>query len=217
MADNHYAIAIDGPAASGKSTLAELLAEQLQIGFLSTGETYRAATWLALEKNLLLDDGHAIVAAMQQEPLELPWHGTRTQVTAAGRPLADELRSDAVNAAVSKVAALPEVRRYLVELQRNAAAQRSVVIEGRDIGTVVLADTPYKFFIDASSEIRQQRRTAQGQGDRVTDRDRADSSRKESPLTKAADAITIDTTHLTIAEALNQILDRLSVAGITID
>lgn len=211
MKQGRYAIAIDGPAASGKSSVARELARRLDIGFLSTGETYRAATWLALTEGV--ESGGDLVRVMRGRDLRILWEGGLGRVAVGGRILDEELRSDEVNAAVSRVSSWPEVRRHLVALQREAAAGCGVVMEGRDIGTVVLADSPHKYFIDASPEERQRRRSAEGQVDRVAERDRADSTRRESPLAMAPDAVRIDTTDLSIQGAVEAILRDLGGGG----
>ncbi len=203
-------IAIDGPAASGKSTIACRVAQQLGYRFFSTGESYRAATWLAVDEDLALDDADAIVEAMKRRNLEVLWNGTSAVVAVDGQELGKVLRSDAVNAAVSMVSSLPEVRRHLVALQRAAAAQGGIVLEGRDIGTVVCPDAPLKFYIHASPEVRQRRREAQGQRDKVLERDLADSGRADSPLAIAPGAISIDTSDLGIDEVVALVLEHIA-------
>ena len=214
MTASSYAIAIDGPAASGKSSIAKALAAQLDIGFISTGDAYRAAAWLATTRGLDPGCEEDVLEAIARSSFEYVWENSLARIAVDGRPLAAELRHDTVNASVSRVASLPGVRRLLVALQRAAASGRNVVMEGRDIGTVVLADTPYKFYIDASPEERQRRRAAEGQVDCVAERDRADSGRRDSPLALAGDAQLIDTTGISIAEAVQIILGHLEAAGI---
>lgn len=210
MKPTHFTIAIDGPAASGKSTVARQVARCLGLRFFSTGECYRAATWIAVNELIALDDAESIVAAMIRRELRVAWRGESAYVSIDGNDLGDQLRSAAVNAAVSRVSSLPKVRRHLVSLQQAAAAEHSLVLEGRDIGTVVCPDTPYKFYIDASPEVRQRRREAEGQRDQVTERDRADSKRADSPLAIAQGAIHIDTSHLSINEVVDLVLAHVA-------
>lgn len=199
-------IAIDGTAASGKSTVARRVARHLGLRFFSTGETYRAATWLAMDEGLPPDDAKRLVEAMQRRQLDIIWSDGQAVVTLGGQPLDKELRTAAVNAAVSVVSSLSEVRQYLVALQRRVAADAGIVLEGRDIGTVVCPETPYKFYIDASPEVRQRRREAEGQRDQVVDRDRADIGRVNSPLKIAPGALHIDTSSLDIDEVVRRVL-----------
>lgn len=195
-------IAIDGPGGSGKSTVARAVAERLGLERLDTGSMYRAVTWLVLTQGL--------------DPAEAANHPVDVGdlVTIAGHDVTFAIRSREVTSAVSTVSAVPEVRALLVAQQREWAAKHGGgVIEGRDIGTVVFPDARVKVFLTASEEERARRRAFEGgQGDaaevtaELARRDHLDSSRAASPLAKASDAFEIDTTAMTVSEAVERIV-----------
>lgn len=184
----HPAIAIDGPAASGKSTVAKLIADRLGYTFINTGAMYRAVTWYMLEQGIDPADTDAVLAALPSVPLSFGKDGSRSIVLCNGSPLTEELTRQEVNDHVSTIAAIPEVRSLLVNRQRDYNRQEPVVMEGRDIGTVVFPDTPFKYFVTASEEVRAARRAAEGLTDSIAERDRKDSSRATAPLAQAQDA-----------------------------
>jgi len=190
------AVAIDGPAASGKSTVARLVAAELGYTFVNSGAMYRAFTWYALQKHLDLDDAAALIAALPDFRLECRIEDARCELYLQGEHLDEQLSATEVNANVSRVAAVAGLRSHLVQMQRDLRKLGAVVMEGRDIGSVVFSDTPLKFYIDASPEVRAQRRAAQGIIDSISERDRQDSSRATAPLTIAEGAIVIDSSHL---------------------
>ena len=210
-------IAIDGPAGTGKSTLARTLAARLGGAYLDTGAMYRVATLQVLRAGIDPDDAAAVVSATADLPMEIGTDAGSERVLLAGEDVSEEIRTAHVTANVSAVSAVPEVRANLVEVQRRlASAGGTVVLEGRDIGTVVLPDAEVKVYLTASAEIRARRRTDQDlaagrEADydevlvAVVDRDRKDSSRAASPLRPAEDAVVIDTSELT----LDEVLDRL--------
>ncbi len=200
------AIAIDGPAASGKSTVARIVAEKLGYTFINTGAMYRAITWYALSRGINPSDTRAVVSLLPDVPLEFGKKGSSSTVLCEGKELTDELTGTDVNANVSAIAAIPEVRELLVDRQREYNTREAVVMEGRDIGTVVFPETPFKYFVTASEEVRQARRNAEGQMDSIAERDRKDSSRETSPLTQASDALLVDTSDLTIDEVVAMIV-----------
>jgi cytidylate kinase len=206
-------IAIDGPAASGKSSVAHELARKLQFAYVNSGAMYRAVTWHVLEHGANLHDPDAITRLIEAAKIDCDLHQTESRIRIDGIDPASHLRDEQVNAGVSLVSSVPRVREMLVEKMRGFAREEDVVMEGRDIGSVVFPDTPYKFYIDASPEIRSQRRAAQGQSDRIAARDRADSSRSTSPLTIAPDAHVIDSSHLSIEAVVTKIIAHLSAAG----
>ena len=211
---SHYStIAIDGPAASGKSTVARELAARLGLIMVNSGEMYRAVTLAVLDAGVAPED-QALVAALA-ETLELGCtvEDGCTRVQIAGKHPGDALRSDEVNAAVSRVAAVPEVRDLLVSVQRGLLAQGDLVMEGRDIGSVVFPTTPYKIYIEASQEVRRQRRAAEGQVDEVAARDRQDSERKASPLVVAEGAAVIDSSELNIEQVVDAVITVLGDRG----
>ena len=209
----YSAIAIDGPAASGKSTVARLLATRLGLIMVNSGEMYRAVTVAVVEAGLDPRDAPAIAALAATLDLDCTVEQGRSRVLLAGGHPGDALRSDKVNAAVSGVAAVPEVRELLVAAQRALLQQGDLVMEGRDIGSVVFPDTPFKIYIEASEEVRRRRRAAEGQVDEVGDRDRQDSERKASPLVVAEGAAVIDSSRMNIEEVVDAVLTVLRERG----
>lgn len=199
---NPPAIAIDGPAASGKSTVAKLIAKELGFTFINTGAMYRAVTWYVLQQGISPADTEAVKALLPTIPLSFGKDGAVSTVMCKGRVLGEELTLQSTNDNVSTIAAIPEVRALLVEKQREYNATEPVVMEGRDIGTVVFPNTPYKYFVTASEEVRAARRAAQGLTDSIAERDRKDSARACAPLTKADDAQLVDTSEMSISEVV---------------
>lgn len=199
---NPPAIAIDGPAASGKSTVAKLIAGELGYTFINTGAMYRAIAWYLLQRGIDPSDAAQVKAILTEIPLEFGKEGAVSTVVYQGRVLKDELTDSGVNDTVSVVAAIPEVRAHLVQKQREYNATEPVVMEGRDIGSVVFPDTPFKYFVTASPEVRAARRAAQGLADSIAERDKKDTARACSPLTQAPDAVTVDTSEMTIDQVV---------------
>ncbi len=189
------AIAIDGPAASGKSSVAKVLSQRLNLVMVNSGAMYRAMAWKVMQMGIDPADQEAIVAALPSIELEcgVDETGHLSTVGFDGQVLTEELRSTEINNAVSMVSKIPELRQILLQKQRAYLETSDVVMEGRDIGTVVFAESPYKFFFNASEKIRQARREAEGITDSIAERDRQDSSRKTAPLKPADDAIVINT------------------------
>lgn len=223
MAGGGFIVAVDGPSGTGKSTVCRRLAELANAKYLDTGAMYRVATLHVLRQginpNASCDDAEttaAIIAATQNLPLEVNEDPRSTEVLLDGEDVSGEIRGPEVTAHVSAVSAIPEVRENLVQLQRDLAKQAGrCVVEGRDIGTVVLPDAPVKVFMTASAEIRAQRRydqdIAAGRQANydvvladVQRRDEADSSRATSPLRPAEDATVLDTGELSIEEVLQE-------------
>jgi cytidylate kinase len=210
-------IAIDGPAASGKSTIGNLLAERLGYLYLDTGAMYRAVTWAALKKGLDVGDEEAITALARALNIEIARptedDGRQYTVLAAGEDVTWQIRDHDVDKHVSQISAYAGVRQALTEQQRRLARQGGVVMVGRDIGTVVIPDADLKIYLDASPEVRARRRYLEilERGEEadcdsilrdVKRRDRIDSQRQVAPLRAADDAIRIDTDNLSIAEVL---------------
>ena len=204
-------VAIDGPAGSGKSTLASLLAERLGYLHLDTGAMYRAIAYLALHDGVALDDGSSLAAMARSAHLRFDGRG---RIFARDEDVSEEIRRPAVSAAVSEASAHAEVRDVLVDEQRRIAAGRDVVMEGRDIGTVVFPDAALKIFVVASPEVRSERRRKEliAKGEHVgadetlaaiEARDAFDSSRAVAPLRAAADAVHLDTSSMTIEEVVD--------------
>lgn len=213
----HVVIAIDGPAASGKSSVARALSRQLAIAYVNTGAMYRAVTWHAVRAGVPSTDAEAVQALLGRTKFAcFIGEGDESQFLIDGAEPGAELLSEAVNANVSHIAAIPEVRRLLVELQRECARETDVVMEGRDIGSAVFPESRFKFYIDASVEVRAQRRLRQGLSDPIQNRDRIDSSRRASPLIIAEDAHVIDSSNLTIDGVVGEIVGRLKLNGLSI-
>lgn len=206
----HPVITIDGPAASGKSSVARIVAQRRNAIYVNTGNMYRAMTWAVLQTGIDPNDQDAVRQAAESIIIDSPVVNGQTQVSIQGRVLSqDDLNSDAVNRGVSLIARVAEVRARLVADQRALATLGPLVMEGRDIGSVVFPDSPLKFYIDASEEVRASRRRAQGHNDQVAERDRLDSTRKASPLVIPQGAIVIDNSHLTLEQAVESVLSRL--------
>jgi len=207
------AIAIDGPAASGKSTVARVLAERLNLVMVNSGEMYRAVTLSVVQRGVDPCDPVAVANHTRTIELRCIVENGSSQILLEEAYPGSALRSDAVNAAVSAVAAVPEVRHLLVALQRGLLQHSDLVMEGRDIGSVVFPDTPYKIYIEASEEVRRERRAAEGQMDSVGDRDRQDSARKTSPLVVPDGAQIIDSSKMAIEEVVEVALGVLEARG----
>jgi len=214
---SHIVIAIDGPAASGKSSVARELARRLGFIYVNSGAMYRAVTWHLLQQRIDPHDRFAIEQQIGRLRIRCDLRDRESRILINEVDPGDHLRDDAVNESVSIVSSLSRVRERLVEKMREYARDHDLVMEGRDIGSVVFPKTPYKFYIDASPEIRLQRRAAQGQRDEIARRDQADSSRRTSPLVIAKDSEVIDTSKLTIHEVVDEIVRQLGNKGLPID
>jgi cytidylate kinase len=214
-------IAIDGPAASGKSTIGLRLANALGYLFFDTGVMYRAVTWLALEKDIDIKDEAAVTALAEEAQIDIAPaskdDGRLGDVLVNGRDITWETRGRRVDSNVSIVAAYPGVRRALSQQQRRIGQRGKIVMVGRDIGTVVLPEADLKIYLDASAEERARRRydeiTARGGKTeydailkRVIERDRIDSTRDVAPLRAADDAIVLDSDKLSADEVFEQVL-----------
>jgi len=208
-------IAIDGPAASGKSSVAKRVARELGWVYVNTGNMFRMITWAVLQAGINVQDTAAVTGL---EPgLKLDFEVADGQMTARinGRTLSDaELNSPEVNAAVSLVAQVPGVRTRLVNEQRALVSHGALVMEGRDIGSVIFPETPHKFYIDASEEVRSKRRAAQGLSDAVGMRDKLDSTRKSAPLVVPEGALRIDSSELTLEQVVSQVVTALREQGV---
>ena len=212
----HRVVAIDGPAASGKSSVARELARRIGFDYVNSGAMYRAVTWHVLENAILPGDGNAVARLVENTRIDCDLDRDGSRILINGVDPEKHLRDARVNEEVSSVSSVPRVREILVEKMRAYARDYDVVMEGRDIGSVVFPDTPYKFYIDASPEVRLRRRQAQGQRDEIAARDRADSSRRASPLIIAEDAHVIDSSNLTIDGVVGEIIGRLKMKGMEI-
>ena len=210
-------IAIDGGAASGKSSTARALSARFNLLHVDTGSFYRALTAALLRLGVAPGDPAVVARALATLTLGTAVHERRAAITIAGAPVAEgEIRTPAVNAAVSHFAALPSVRAALLAYQRGQAAVAAahgfpgLVMEGRDIGSVIFPDADFRFFLHAEPAERARHRTAEGQTDSIAERDRLDSSRKTAPLTCPPGAIDIDSTHLTLDEVVDLLAGRLA-------
>lgn len=212
----HRVVAIDGPAASGKSSVAQALAQQLGFVYVNSGAMYRAITWHVLDHGIDPADQDAIARLVDATEIVCDLPNSESRILLDGNDPSSHLRDPRVNREVSPVSIVPRVREVLVARMRAYALENDVVMEGRDIGSVVFPETPYKFYIDASPEIRSRRRAAQGQNDQIAIRDRADSSRRDSPLTIAGDAEVIDSSKLLIEGVVVEILERLRIKGLMV-
>ena len=216
-ASEHIVIAIDGPAASGKSSVARALAKRLGFNYVNTGAMYRAITWFIVSAGVPVPDTGRVHQLLHFADIECGLADGESNIFIDGIDPAPYLVSEEVNANVSAVASIAEVRRLLVAKQRVYATAHDVVMEGRDIGSVVFPDTEYKFYIDASAEVRALRRLRQGLQDSITARDKVDSTRRNSPLTIAEDAHVIDSSNLTIEGVVGEIIGRLKLKGLGVE
>jgi CMP/dCMP kinase len=211
------AIAIDGPAGAGKSTIARCAAKQIGFIYVDTGALYRAVGLYMLNHNVDTTDPEFVCPLLTQVEISLVFQNGEQRVILCGGDVSDELRTPEVSMAASNVSAIPQVREFLFALQKNIAKTNHVVMDGRDIGTVVLPDAQVKIFLTASSEERAKRRydemVKNGQkadyGDVLNDllaRDYNDSHRAVAPLVPAADAVIVDTTGNTLEQSVEQLI-----------
>lgn len=216
----NFIIAIDGPAGSGKSTTAKKVAESLHFLYIDTGAMYRAITYLAMQGNLL-ESEQQIIKLAESVKIDLKFVGGKTLISADGKDISEEIRSIDVNKNVSQVSKISGVRKALVKKQQNLAENNNgVVIEGRDVTTVVFPNADIKIFLTAGIDERAERRLLEYEmknikvslddiKNNIQERDLIDSTRADSPLTKADDAIEIDTSSITIEEQVNIILNKV--------
>jgi cytidylate kinase len=207
-------IAIDGPSGAGKGTIARTIAERLRYRHVDTGAMYRAVGWKALHDGVALDNEPAVTSLAERSTIIV--EGGRASID--GHDVTQAIRTPEIDKAASSVARMPCVRAVLVARQRRMAAQGGIVMEGRDIGTVVFPDADLKIYLDASAEERARRRMndaahSSGQAGEaavaasIEARDRSDTTRTASPLTMASDAVLIDTTGLPISEVVDRVME----------
>lgn len=219
MPDGGLILAVDGPSGTGKSTTCRALAKRLDARYVDTGAMYRVATLAVLRAGVDPADVDKVIEVTRDLPLAVNDDPDSSEVLLAGENVAEEIRGAKVTRNVSAVSAVPEVRENLVALQRRLAADaHRAIVEGRDIGTVVLADAPAKAYLTASAEVRARRRYQQDRsagreadfGTVLADvirRDEMDSSRATSPLRPAVDATIIDTSELTLDQVLASLIE----------
>lgn len=213
-------VALDGPSGVGKSSTARAVASALDLPFLDTGAMYRAVGLRVLEAGIDPDDEAAVATLLERTDLELVLTDSTVQVLLDGAPVEERIRTSEVGVVTSKVAAHPQVRRLLVRLQRRLGSEHGGVLEGRDIGTVVFPETPFKFYLDASLDVRVRRRHRQlldagGEvsceevREEIEARDRLDRERRTSPLRHDDSYIVIDTDDLDRESVVEAIVERV--------
>ncbi len=213
-------IAIDGPAGAGKSTLAKAVAKALDINYLDTGAMYRAVAYAALKAGVSVKDEPQVARLLDEIDLKTVYRDSEQQMLLDGLNVMPFIRTPEMSTAASDISALPCVRQKLVAMQREVASQYDLVLDGRDIGTYVLPDAPYKFFVTADAKERAHRRHAEllSKGieksyssvlDEMLQRDANDTSRALAPLKQADDAILIDSTNMDIDAVLDVVLSKL--------
>ena len=218
----HKSVAIDGPSGAGKSTLARQAAQALGFLYVDTGAIYRTLGLLTLERGVDPSDGAAVTGLLPQADIRLAYDGGDglQHMYLCGRDVTEDIRRPEVSRAASGVSAIPAVREFLLETQRELARQHDVIMDGRDIGTVVLPAADVKIFLTASPEARARRRcdelaqrgTPQDLETvlaEIVERVRRDTTRETAPLRRAEDAVLVDTTKLDLAESLQALLDAI--------
>ncbi|MBR3024050.1 MAG: (d)CMP kinase [Oscillospiraceae bacterium] len=205
-------VAIDGPAGAGKSSIAKAVAKDTGYIYVDTGALYRAVAHYTLEKGVSPDDSAAVVALLDGLEIKLAYSEGVQKVISQGNDVSGKIRTPEVSMAASKVSAIPEVRAFLFDLQKKIAAENNIIMDGRDIGTVVLPDAQLKIFLTASAEERARRRFAELKDTEgvtfesiladIIKRDENDMNRAVSPLKQAEDAVLVDTTEMTIEEVI---------------
>lgn len=215
--ENKYNIAIDGHSSSGKSTIAKSLAKRLRYKYIDTGAMYRAITFKIINNDIASDEIVKIKQLLENTVIDFYVEGDESFIMLDGINVENEIRDLRISEMVSEISAIPEVRDFLVIKQKEIAKEKGVIMDGRDIGTVIMPDAEFKFFITAAVEVRAKRRYKELAKNNKNDltlsrvlqnlktRDLTDSSREHSPLKIAKDAIIIDTTELTIESQLDLI------------
>lgn len=217
----NYAIALDGPSGSGKSTVAKSIAKRLGILYLDTGAMYRAVGLNALMCGVDTRDWKSVEKVLEKTDVRVAYADSGQRIYLNGEDVTDKIRTPEVSRAASDVSAVPAVRLAMVELQREIAKSASVVMDGRDIGTYVLPNAKYKFFLTAAPEERARRRHAELEAKglicsyedvlrEMLERDKNDSSRELAPLKKAGDAELVDTTNMTVEQVIEHIIGKVT-------
>ena len=215
-------IAIDGPAASGKSISAKLLAKELNFLYLDTGAMYRCVAFSIMEEQIDISNKNSLRKFLKEFEIDLKYDDGSLTFFANGRNVTNKIRNSNVSQKVSEISAIPVIREYMVDIQRNFTKDNSCVMEGRDIGTVVFPDAEIKFFVVASDEARAKRRQIDLESlgerrslndvmDEIKKRDKHDSERGHSPLRKAFNAIEVDTTNMSINEQVSFMINKVKL------
>ena len=213
-------IAIDGPSGAGKSTLVRMIARELNLLYIDTGAMYRASALAVMEAGVSTNDAAAVAEVAARANIKLAGNPDSLQIMLDGRDISREIRTEEVGHTASVISVIPEVRRTLVERQREIGRHGGVVLDGRDIGTVVFPDADIKFYLTAAPEERAHRRYEEERVKErnitfeetlmdINTRDRRDSTRADSPLAIAEDAIVIDSTELSIEEVFERMIDAI--------
>ncbi len=217
MTNQVYSIAIDGPAGAGKSTIARKAAQKLGIVYVDTGAIYRTIAYALRAKGIDLSDAQAVQEALPEIRVRMDWLGDAQHMYFGEEDVTGEIRSSEISSCASVVAAMPAVRQYLLDMQRDVAKKRSVIMDGRDIGTVVLPDASVKIYLFASVEVRAKRRWLEMQDvpfDKVlkdvAERDERDMNREVAPLRPADDAVMLDTSELDLAQSIDAVVRIIS-------
>ena len=213
-------IAIDGPAGSGKSTTARLLAKKLNFIYLDSGAMYRAVTLFFLRNNIDLKNHHDILSALDEINLKIDYKSNNFDVYVQNKNVNDFIRDEKININVSKISEISEIRKKMVELQRDFSINKNIVIEGRDIGSHVFPSAEFKFYVDANIKVRAARRMKDTSNnakisldemcEQILKRDKIDSNRDISPLIKPEDAVVVDTTFLSIEEQVIKLFNIIT-------
>ena len=213
-------IAIDGPAGSGKSTTARLLAKKLNFIYLDSGAMYRAVTLYFLRNNIDLTNHFDILSALDEINLKIDYKSSNFDVYIQNKNVNDAIRDEKININVSKISEISEIRKKMVELQRDFSSDKNIVIEGRDIGSHVFPNAEFKFYVDANIKVRAARRMKDTTNsakisydemcEQILKRDKIDSNRDISPLIKPEDAIVVDTTFLSIEEQVIKLFNIIT-------
>ena len=220
--NRRISVAIDGPAGAGKSSISKVVAKELGYLYIDTGAMYRGITWALLNAGISIDDVDAVEAALSKIQLELRVEETGLSVWVNGTDVSQDIRTQYVTSHVSQVAAQKAVRTKLVEMQRHMASAGGVILDGRDIGSVVLPNAELKVYLTASVETRGHRRWLELKDSEnisleevcrtVAERDAMDMNRKESPLVCVDDAVVVETDHLSIEETVQTLVDLIRKA-----
>lgn len=213
----YISVAIDGPSGAGKSTVARAAAARLGYAYVDTGAMYRAIGLAVCRKGISGDDTAGIVAVLPEVQLDIRYEDGAQHILLCGEDVSDAIRTPEIAKYASKVSAVPEVRQFLLETQRDMAKNGNILMDGRDIGTVILPDAPVKIFLTASAEARAQRRYLElhEKGQSITfdevlhdiqQRDEQDMTRAVAPLKQAADAVLLDTSDISLEQSIEAVL-----------